>query len=206
MRFPFLLASAIILFACSEERAIKVGLQPFDGFDQKLVDTVFNAIERTYGAKVYALKSEPIPKESFINVKSPRYRADKLIAILKNQKSDTVDYIMGLTNEDISFTKTEAGEIKAPKSTYEDWGIFGLGFRPGPSCVASTFRLGNKGQAVLIERLKKVTIHELGHNMGLEHCESEFCVMKDAAESIKTVDLIEPQLCDRCKRKLSIIL
>jgi archaemetzincin len=202
MRVAVLAFSVIFLLRCSDERVTKVGIQPYGNFDQKLVDTVLNTLKKAYGVKIYALKSENIPQETFINIKSPRYRADKIIAILKHQKSDTLDYIVGLTIEDISFTKREAGKIKEPKSKYEDWGIFGLGYRPGPSCVISTCRLNEKGRTVLIERLKKIAIHELGHNIGLDHCDSELCVMKDAAESIKTVDSIDSRLCNQCQHSL----
>lgn len=191
------------MFSCSDERTTKVGLQPFNNFDQALTDSISRALEKTYGLKTYILKTTNIPKEAFINIKSPRYRADKLIAILKNQVPDSLDYIVGMTSEDISVTKrSETGEIKEPASKYEDWGVFGLGYRPGPSCVVSTFRLNNKGREVLIQRLKKVAIHELGHNMGLDHCKSDSCVMKDAAETIKTIDFVDSQLCGECKKRI----
>lgn len=191
-------------FGCKTDRTIKVGLQPFNNFDQALTDSISSSLSKTYGVTIYILKSKNIPKEAFVNIKSPRYRADKLIALLKDHKPDSLDYILGMTREDISFTKKEAGKIKEPISKYEDWGIFGLGYRPGPTCIISTFRLKDKGTKVLMERLKKVAIHELGHNMGLDHCrDSKNCVMKDAAESIKTIDLADPELCTLCKRQIS---
>lgn len=46
-------------------------------------------------------------------------------------------------------------------------------------------------KAKYIERIKKICIHELGHNLGLKHCEfHEKCVMRDAAETIKTIDYV----------------
>ena len=37
--------------------------------------------------------------------------------------------------------------------------------------------------------MKKVVLHELGHNFGIPHCtKTEPCVMKDAVEKISTVD------------------
>ena len=58
--------------------------------------------------------------------------------------------------------------MKKPKSKYEDWGIFGLGYRPGNAAMVSTFRLRKPG--LTIERLQKVVTHEIGHNLGLKHC------------------------------------
>ena len=71
------------------------------------------------------------------------------------------------TSEDISTTKYEHGAIRKPESKYRDWGVFGLGYRPGPTSVVSTFRIGHKDQGVFMDRIKKITLHEIGHNIGL---------------------------------------
>ena len=55
----------------------------------------------------------------------------------------------------------------------------------------------------MMERLKKVCMHEIGHNLGLPHCEqSTTCVMRDAAEKIATVDNVELKLCEHCKARI----
>jgi archaemetzincin len=192
------------LVACTENTPKKIALQPFGNFDASLQDSVLSSIERTYGFEVVALPSRELPKSAFIHVKSPRYRADSIIRILKREKPNEYDYIIGLTSSDISTTKKDKnGNPLEPKSRYQDWGIFGLGFRPGPSCIASTYRLKTNDSGLLIERLKKVCNHELGHNLGLPHCESsDKCVMKDAAESIKTVDNVYLTLCADCSSKI----
>jgi archaemetzincin len=126
-----------------------------------------------------------------------------LLKLLEQTKPDTVTYILGLTKKDISTTKRDQqGNIKEPQEKYRDWGIFGLGYMPGASCVASTFRLSTP-QNKLTDRLQKVCIHELGHNLGLDHCENKHCVMTDAAESIKTIDQVNVDLCMVCKDKIS---
>ena len=118
-------------------------------------------------------------------------------------KADTVDHIIGLTTKDISVTKyADDGKIKSPKSKYKDWGIFGLGYRQGASCVVSIFRLKYQNKSKFIDRVKKVTLHELGHNLGLPHCENQHCFMRDAAETIKTIDQVELNLCDKCFSKV----
>lgn len=125
---------------------------------------------------------------------------------MREEKPDSVDFIIGLTSKDISITKRDKrGNIKKPETKYADWGIFGLGFRPGPSCVVSIHRIQNPDKALFIERFKKICIHEIGHNMGLKHCDSdENCVMRDAAETIKTVDRVKLSLCTDCKLKIGL--
>ena len=89
--------------------------------------------------------------------------------------------------------------IKKPSYKYADWGIFGLGFMPGKSCIVSTFRLKEKN---FRSRFIKICCHELGHNFGLPHCSDKSCIMQDAAETIKTIDNVKLNLCNSCKKKI----
>ena len=186
----------------SKNDKVIVALQPFGNFDKALSDSLKITIEKYYGFSVHILPKKKLPSHAFVNIKSPRYRADSLIHFLRHIKADSVDYIIGLTDNDISIPKLdEDGNIKQPIWKYNDFGIFGLGFRPGVSCVVSTFRLNSRHQEFL-SRLKKVTLHELGHNLGLKHCESKSCFMRSAAERIQTVDQVKLELCSYCKNKI----
>mgnify|MGYP003601516182 FL=1 len=80
----------------------------------------------------------------------------------------------------------------------------GLGYCPGNSCVISTFRLKNKDKNLELSRLKKVVIHEFGHNLGLPHCSDKHCVMTSAAEKISTIDNEKMELCVKCKNILEL--
>lgn len=181
-----------------------VKIVPFSAVPAAHFEVIKTALEKTYPIKVVLNERIALPKECFINVKTPRYRADKLICFLKTEfKSD--EYKAGYASVDISTTKKNAfGLTLKPESRYKDWGVFGLGYRPGKACIVSTFRMKSKGETILKERLAKVFVHEIGHNMGLDHCENKQCVMTDAAESIKTIDQVKGNLCDGCKNKLDL--
>ncbi len=192
----------LLCLSCINENMV-IGIQPIGDVSRLYCDSVKSALEEVYGGEVLMLSEIKIPEHTFVNIKSPRYRADKLIKHLKENQPGNVTYTIGLISKDISTTKhTEDGEIKKPTSKYEDWGIFGLGYRPGPSCIVSTFRLKNKNQEVFYSRLKKIAVHEIGHNLGLPHCPDKTCVMQDAAESISTIDNVSMVLCDKCRRKI----
>jgi archaemetzincin len=143
-----------------------------------------------------------LPKNAFVNNKSPRYRADSLLVYLNEiRKWEEADFAFGITAEDISTTKRdENGNIKKPVYKYADWGIMGLAYRPGRAAIVSTFRLG-KRHPQYYTRLEKVCIHELGHNLGLPHCPNKSCVMTDATESINTIDNCQASLCQSCEKK-----
>lgn len=142
---------------------------------------------------------------AYINVKSPRYRADSIIKFQQKDINGKIDYVLGLTSKDISVTKKDdSGNIKKPEYKYQDWGIMGLAYCPGESCIVSTFRIKHKNKTVYFERLKKVAVHEFGHNLGLPHCPNKKCVMTDAVESVKTIDNAELKLCNDCEGKINL--
>ena len=204
MRNILFISLAIVLSCCTKLSDSVVGIQPFGNLNPALVDTIKHSIEDVYGFKVEVLSDRKLPQTAFIHLKSPRYRADSIIRLLKREKPDDIDFVIGILNKDISTTKHDKqGNIKTPTSKYADWGVFGLGYRPGPSCVISTYRIKSADHSLYISRLKKICAHELGHNMGLKHCKySEKCVMRDAAEKISTVDNVNLRLCSRCKSKV----
>ncbi len=199
-----------LLVGCSKIPVdTKIAIQPLGSIDSAHVYSVERALEAYYGFEVDVLPYRPMPEHAFTEIRKPRYRADTLIAWLRDELPDGYNHVLGLTDKDISITKykdREAGIIKDPEWKYKDFGIFGLGFRPGKSCVVSTYRLkkGRKGKKLFPERLRKIACHEIGHNLGLRHCPNENCFMRDAAESIKTIDAVDENLCADCKKILGI--
>lgn len=167
------------------------------------LNEIAQTLKTIYDMDIAVLEKKALPKSAFTNIKSARYRADSLIRFLKVARPDSIDIVLGLTSSDISTTKRDKnGNIKKPISRYQDWGVFGLGYRPGPSCIVSTYRIKNSSQNIFMERLKKICVHEVGHNLGLKHCIDKKCVMTDACETIKTVDKVQLALCSTCKSKL----
>lgn len=130
--------------------------------------------------------STPLPTSCFYKTRN-RYRADSLIKFL--QKRATKDQIIvGITIKDISHTK---GKI-------EDYGIMGLGFVNGNSCIASSFRLASNNR---MEQLLKLVLHEIGHTEGLRHCEIRSCFMRDCGGKNHWDE--ETGFCKNCKGVLT---
>ncbi len=202
------LVLAITLFSCQQKllkkdpKDVVVGIQPYGKIPQNILDTVQSTLHDMYGFKIVVLPAKELPKSAFINIKSPRYRADSILDMQERWKPDSLDYLMGLSEYDISMTdRDENGNIKKPEYKYKDWGVFGLGSCPGETCVVSIFRLRKKKN--YIDRLRKIVVHELGHNLGLDHCDvGPKCVMRDANENIKNIDKEELALCENCNKLL----
>jgi archaemetzincin len=63
----------------------------------------------------------------------------------------------------------------------------------------------NASPKLLTERLQKVSIHEVGHNLGLDHCtKNSECMMSAANGTIKQVDLEKIMFCDNCRNIIGI--
>lgn len=201
MRTALAILFLILFTTCNtKHRTPVIAIQPIGNVPAGNIAIVKQALDSVYHYKIIVLPAIPPPPQAFVNIKTPRYRADKLIAYLKEIKPDTADYIIGLTGYDISITKHDwLGRIKEPQSRYEDFGIFGLGSMAGNSCIVSYYRLGNN-TATLQSRLAKISVHELGHNLGLDHCPNKKCVMTDAVEKISTIDNAEGRLCEKCRQ------
>ena len=196
-----------ILFSCQskiDKEHITVGIQPYKNFPKDKTDTISKIIAEFYNVKTTVLPTKNLYDDAFIKVKSPRYRADSIIKFQKIIKPDSLDYILGLTHRDISVTKKDkSGKTKTPTYKYADWGIMGLAYCPGNSCIVSTFRIKHPNAKTHFNRFKKVAVHEFGHNLGLPHCSNKTCVMTDAVESVKTIDNAELALCNECQSKIN---
>lgn len=198
--FFILLTMAIFNISCHEANTRTIiALQPIGNIPENTLNILKHNIKHQYKSTVIILPTITLP-DNFINYeKGKRYAASSVIKHLKEVMPDTVQYIVGITNEDIYTTKKDKwGNIRKPESTYKIWGILGLGYKPGKSCIISTARLYSDNEYQYMERIIKITLHEIGHNYGLDHCTDKNCLMTDAAERISTVDNAKNHLCSKC--------
>lgn len=159
-------------------------IQPFKGFPTNNLNYFANELKKIY-SKVVVNKPIELPVSS-LSMSKTKYRADTLIKFLNNKTAK--GYLtIGLVKNDICMNKNGVKE----------WGIFGLGYCPGKSCVVSIFRLKGENK---VKKLFKVAIHELGHTQGLKHCPVLTCLMRDA----KGKDCLdqEKEFCPKCKNYL----
>jgi archaemetzincin len=163
------------LFACTNKKNDRddkqfrtdqkvIVIQPLGNFKLNQAVTVFKQI-KTINSNVLLRQNISFPENSFYKPRN-RYRADSIIKNLKNNIG-TDSVIVALSHADISTTK----------NGIKDWGVMGLGYKPGKACVVSDFRLSRKNKN---EQFYKLVLHELGHTAGLSHCEIKTCLMRDA--------------------------
>jgi archaemetzincin len=170
-----------------KEEKLTIIIQPFSDLPAGTAEKVATELKAMYAGHVVVKSAIPLPQRA-LNYNRTRYRADSLIEYLGTLVEED-QLIIGLTARDISTTKGDK----------PDWGVMGLGFCPGKSCIASSFRLkGNNKQ----EKLFKVAIHELGHTQGIaqtntKHCPNKTCFMRDAEGKDHLNELTH--FCSACK-------
>jgi archaemetzincin len=85
--------------------------------------------------------------------------------------------------------------------------VFGEAQMGGPCAVVSAYRLRQefygleRDDALLSQRLLKESIHELGHTLGLHHCEDYRCVMA-SSHAVEWIDLREHTFCEACRYEM----
>ncbi|MGC9105713.1 MAG: archaemetzincin family Zn-dependent metalloprotease [Thermoprotei archaeon] len=84
---------------------------------------------------------------------------------------------------------------------YADGYNFVFGYSTKKFGTVYTKRLKSEDMSLYAIRVVKEVTHELGHALGLEHCDNPHCVMS-LSNSIEEVDRKSPFFCDKCKAKL----
>jgi len=169
-----------------------VYIQPLGYVDNNTIQIIKKSVESFYGFKCEIRKEISLTEDILASSKK-RYEANKILSKYKSSEN-----ILLITEKDIAYHDK--------KRNVKEWGIIGLGYRPGTVCVVSTFRIKkNVSNVKFVERLRKVSLHEIGHNLGLDHCKNDIkCMMNDAKGKISQIDKEEFYFCKKCKNQINV--
>jgi archaemetzincin len=165
-----------------------IHIVPLGDINEKYLNFIKERIISFYGFNCVIDKRITLTDDILASSKK-RYEASKILAKYNSKKN-----ILLLTSVDIAHFNRE--------KNIPEYGIIGLGYRPGKTCIVSTFRIKiNVSEKKMMERLEKVSIHEVGHNLGLDHCNYDIeCLMNDARGTVKQIDRERVWLCDNCRK------
>lgn len=166
---------------------MRVRVVPIGGVHDAVLETVGAAIRDQFPATVSTTQPIDIP-ESAYDASREQYRADVLLSALAAIDGDR--FHVGVILKDVYYGDREY--------------VFGLA-RPGGDAIVACDRLtaspdgpGTAEPAVVTSRLRKETVHEFGHVLGLSHCTTDDCVMSFSGD-VPGIDRKRDSFCEHCR-------
>jgi archaemetzincin len=164
------------------------------GLPRGLLKSLAGHLERHFGTPCHPLHGKV--EAAFAELpERNQYHSHRLLARLAGQAPPDGGRLLGVT----------ALDLCVPIFSY----VFGEAQLAGPCAIVSLFRLREEfyglppNPALLEERLLKEAVHELGHTLGLQHCDDWQCVMS-ASHTVERLDLKGQNYCWECGRELSL--
>ena len=139
--------------------------------------------------------AEEIGVEPFYSSERKQYHSTEILRQLLPLSVGTKQHILGIMDEDLYI----------PILTF----VFGEAQLNGRCALMSGHRLHQEfyglpeDEALYLNRCEKEAVHELGHTLGLKHCDNFECVMR-YANSIADIDIKRNVFCPGCSRVLGI--
>ena len=151
------------------------------------------ALRNVYDAEVTLADTQPIP-DAALDESRGQYRAEEFIELAG--RIGTGETNLAVTPKDLFYRRRNY--------------VFGLAYLNGDASVVSTYRLqtssdgGFSNQSandIFVDRVRKEVVHEVGHTLGLDHCDNHRCVM-NFSPTVREVDVKEERLCGTCQRSV----
>lgn len=167
---------------------MNIFLVPLKFFNQQLLQNIVDELSRRFTDKVSAINLN-VNIDDFFSIDRQQYYSTQIIAEAIKQTENIDGKIILLTDVDIF----------VPALTF----IFGEAQLSGKHSIVSACRLHEEfytsvtNNILLLERIIKEILHELGHNFGLRHCIDWNCVMH-ASHGIEEVDIKGNSYCTNC--------
>jgi archaemetzincin len=157
--------------------------------ERELLDHVALHLRSAFGRTISIVSSPERPRHAY----DPRRRQHASGTILRwlLEAGPRGGKVLGVTDRDLFI----------PILTY----VFGEAQLGGRAAIVSIARLVEDvelvGPQLLVERLAKEAVHEVGHAFGLLHCDVERCVM-GRSPAVREVDEKDADLCAECRARL----
>ena len=170
--------------------ALSIALVPVGDVDREILTWLQEDLPGIFAAEVELCPSKPLGKQHFVRDRG-QYLADGLLGDFASMVQAPGTILLGITEADLF----------SPGLNF----VFGIANRGKALISVRQLRPEFYGQApnqtVFRRRVLVEAVHELGHALGLPHCEYPGCVMY-FSNWIGDTDRKGPGFCYRCARAL----
>jgi archaemetzincin len=166
-----------------------LGLAALGPVDPDILQRLRTKLAKILKLPVLVLPPHPLPAQTY-HLTRQQYNSTQLLEFLIDHDDSKALRILGVT----------AGDLYIPILTF----VFGEAQVNGKAAIISLCR--PRGDAdgtstprpLLLDRLVKLSLHELGHTFGLGHCREEGCLMRFSS-NLEKLDRTVIALCDYCR-------
>jgi archaemetzincin len=166
---------------------------PIGPVDGEILQRISACILIRCGLSCDVAEKMPLPSYAYDDIRHQYNSKTILKRLIKESSYHTLKFI-GLTPVD----------LYVPILKF----VFGLAQIEGKYSVVSLHRLAPQfydqppNPILLLERLEKTVLHELGHMFGITHCRNRHCIMFSSTR-IQDTDFKNPCFCPTCFELLS---
>jgi archaemetzincin len=167
-----------------------IGLVPLGPVDPEILQSLRQAISRHLSLPVRILPPRPLPSHTMHAERNQHHSVRLLEYLLDDGDHQDPLRILGITTADLYI----------PIFTF----VFGEAQLDGKAAIVSLFRPGGGADGprpprpILLRRLLRLSLHELGHTFGLPHCRQPGCVM-GFSPNLEKLDQKDSAFCEYCQ-------
>jgi archaemetzincin len=167
-------------------------LLPVGDLDPRLLPTLAHALADCFRVPCRILDVRLDPQFAF-HPERGQHHSSELLQAMQTHASRGAWRVLGVT----------AADLYIPILTF----VFGEAQMGGPCAIVSYHRLQQPFYGllhdpdILMERLIKEAVHEVGHTFDLTHCDDYSCAMAPS-HAVEWIDLKETTLCSSCQSRV----